>query len=228
VDLSQVWRTYPGPPAVDAVRDCTVHVAAGEHVAVVGASGSGKSTLLNLVGLLDRPTRGTYRVDGVDTTDLDDRDRTHLRSTAIGFVFQAFHLLADRSATENVELALACRHAPRRGRRRAAQDALQRVGLAARMESETTRMSGGERQRVAIARALVGEPRLLLCDEPTGNLDSVTTDAVMDLLDTLHGQGVTLVVVTHNLDVAARADRILEMRDGLLVAQPTGERQGLW
>lgn len=216
VELQAAWRTYPGQPPVHAVRDCDLQVRAGDHVAIVGASGSGKSTLLNLIGLLDRPTSGYYRVDGADTTTLDDGSRTALRSTAIGFVFQAFHLLPGRSAAENVEVALACRRAPRAGRRALAREALARVGLGHRVDAETTRMSGGERQRVAIARALVGGPRLVLCDEPTGNLDSSNTAGVMDVLESLNDQGVTLVVVTHNMDVAARAGRVCTMKDGLL------------
>jgi putative ABC transport system ATP-binding protein len=183
---------------------------------VVGPSGSGKSTLLNLLGLLDRPTAGCYELDGVDTATLNEAERAAVRGQKIGFVFQAFHLLPYRSAEENVMLAQLYVPAAGPDRRPAAQRVLHLVGLSHRMEATPTTLSGGERQRVAIARALVNRPSLLLCDEPTGNLDSNTADRILDLLDELHRSGQTLVVITHDDNVAHRAQRIVTIRDGRL------------
>ncbi|GID92104.1 ABC transporter ATP-binding protein [Amorphoplanes digitatis] len=211
-----VGLTYPGPPAVPALRPCDLDIEAGEHVAVVGPSGSGKSTFLNVVGLLDRPTQGTYELDGIDTASLGEAERTALRGRRIGFVFQAFHLLPYRTATENVMLAQLYNGAARASRRATAAEALSRVGLAHKRNAVPTTMSGGERQRVAIARALVNRPSILLCDEPTGNLDSGTADSVLNLLDRLHEDGLTIVVITHDLDAAVRAQRRITIRDGHL------------
>jgi putative ABC transport system ATP-binding protein len=182
----------------------------------MGASGSGKSTLLHLLGLLDRPTAGTLLLDGVDVGELSDGGRTGLRGQRIGFVFQAFHLLPHRSVLENVMLAQVYNRTPRAGRADRARAALERVGLGHRVEFVPTKLSGGERQRVAIARAIVGSPALLLADEPTGNLDSVNTDAILDLLDDLHAEGLTIMVITHDAEVGARAQRTVHMRDGEL------------
>ena len=208
--------TYPGPPPVPALKPCDLQVAAGEHVVVVGPSGSGKSTLLNVAGLLDRPTEGVYELDGIDTGSLADRDRTALRGQRIGFVFQSFHLLPYRSAEENVQLALLYNHTPRPGRRALVWEALDRVGLAHRLHALPGTMSGGEQQRVAIARALVTRPSLLLCDEPSGNLDSATTESLLALIDELHADGLTVVVITHDPWVAARAQRTVTIEDGFL------------
>lgn len=183
---------------------------------MVGPSGAGKSTFLNIVGLLDSPTSGRYLIDGIDTAAISDAHRTALRGSRIGFVFQAFHLLAHRTARENVELAMVYQRTPRRERRRRAATALERVGLGHRIDSIPTRLSGGERQRVAIARALAAEPSLLLCDEPTGNLDSQTATAILDLLDALHRDGMTIIVITHDPHVADRAQRTITIRDGIL------------
>jgi putative ABC transport system ATP-binding protein len=183
---------------------------------VVGPSGSGKSTLLNVLGLLDQPTTGRYELDGWDTGALSDAGRTALRGARIGFVFQAFHLLPYRSAVENVALARLYTGTPRRVREQAAIDALKRVGLGHRLHASPTTLSGGERQRVAIARALAAGPSLLLCDEPTGNLDSATSAAVLDLIGEVHVDGMTVVIITHDLAAAARAQRTLHMRDGIL------------
>ncbi|MFJ5829694.1 ABC transporter ATP-binding protein [Streptomyces sp. NPDC093089] len=212
----QVGLTYPGPPPVEALRPCELAVFGGEFVTVVGPSGSGKSTFLNIVGLLDTPTTGSYLLDGVDTGRLGDGERTALRGRRIGFVFQAFHLMPHRSARENVELALVYGGVPRRERPRRAREALDRVGLGHRTEALPTRMSGGERQRVAVARALVAEPSLLLCDEPTGNLDTGNAEAVLRLLEALNAEGVTVVLVTHDPAVAARGRRTVAVRDGVL------------
>jgi putative ABC transport system ATP-binding protein len=188
----------------------------GEHVAITGPSGSGKSTLLNLLGLLDRPTEGCLKIDGIDLGRASERDRAAVRARHIGFVFQSFHLLPHRSAVENVMLAQVYADMPRRRRYGEAMSALRGVGLARRAHALPTELSGGERQRVAIARALVNRPSLLLCDEPTGNLDSAATKELTDLLSALHGQGTTLLVITHNPVVAARAQRQIRIRDGRL------------
>ncbi|WP_018684438.1 ABC transporter ATP-binding protein [Actinokineospora enzanensis] len=216
VELRGIGRTYEGPPEVVALRPCDLVIARGERVSVVGPSGSGKSTWLNLVGLLDRPTTGDYLLDGVNTAELPDSARTELRSRRIGFVFQSFHLLAHRSAVENVMLGLLYQGGKRAHRRSTAMAVLDRVGLTACAESAAGVLSGGERQRVAIARALVAEPSLLLCDEPTGNLDSGSAERVLDLIDGVHRDGQTVVIVTHDEHVAAAAPRRVVIRDGLV------------
>lgn len=208
--------TYPGPPPVTALRPCDLRIERGEFVTIVGPSGSGKSSLLNIAGLLDTPTRGTYFLDGIDTAAADEAQRAALRSERIGFVFQSFHLLPHRSAQDNVELAMLYQSTPRRARSRRAAAVLTRVGLEHRAHALPTQLSGGERQRVAIARALVAEPSLLLCDEPTGNLDTETASAVLDLLDRLHEDGMTIAVITHDAQVAARGQRTITIRDGVL------------
>jgi putative ABC transport system ATP-binding protein len=218
IELHQLERTYPGPPPVEALRASDLMIDAGDYVAVTGPSGSGKSTLLHLLGLLDSPTGGSYLLDGVDTKVLTDRDRSVLRGRRIGFVFQSFHLLPYRTAEENVVLAQLYNDTPRRTRRTAAREALDHVGLTHRRDAMPTTLSGGERQRVAIARALVSRPSLLLCDEPTGNLDSTNANTVMDLFDELHSAGFTLVVITHDPNVARRANRVVDIRDGVLHA----------
>ncbi|GAA2722327.1 ABC transporter ATP-binding protein [Actinocorallia aurantiaca] len=223
IEFAGVARTYPGPPAVHAFKSCDLVVNRGEYVTVIGPSGSGKSTFLNLVGLLDRPSDGVFRLDGIDTGSLTERRRTALRGHRIGFVFQSFHLLQHRSAVENAALALLYTGTSRRRRRALAVETLQRVGLGHRLHSPAGLLSGGERQRVAIARALLGEPSLLLCDEPTGNLDSTTAENILGLLDELHQDGMTLLVVTHDAQVAARAERTLVIKDGVLNEQrPNG------
>lgn len=214
VELVGIGRRFGSDPPVDALVDIDLRVERGDWLAIVGPSGSGKSTLLNVIGCLDRFTAGSYRFEGVDVADLSDRQRAGLRARGIGFVFQSFHLLAHRTVTENVMLADVYRRAPFGGRRDRARAALDRVGLAHRAEFLPTRLSGGERQRVAIARALMGSPSLLLCDEPTGNLDSTTTAAMLNLLATLHAQGVTIVMITHEHDVAAQAQRRVRIVDG--------------
>jgi putative ABC transport system ATP-binding protein len=216
IELRGVARTYPGPPPVRALRPADLVIDAGDYVAVTGPSGSGKSTLLHLLGLLDTPTGGSYLLGGLDTGALPDRDRSALRGSRIGFVFQAFHLLAYRTAAENVLLAQLYNRTPRGQRHAAAREALERVGLGHRIDALPTTLSGGERQRVAIARALVNRPSLLLCDEPTGNLDSQNAGAVMELIDALHADGFTIVVISHDAAVAARANRTVAIKDGVL------------
>lgn len=216
IEMTGIGLTYPGPPPVAALHPTDLVVEPGEYVTVIGPSGSGKSTFLNVAGLLDRPTEGTYRLDGLDVGDVAEATRTALRGTRIGFVFQSFHLLAHRTATENVGLAQLYAGVPRRERLAAAREALERVGLAHRAEAFPATLSGGERQRVAIARALVHRPSLLLCDEPTGNLDTVTTQEILTLLDELHSTGITLIAITHDQNVAVRGERTITIRDGEL------------
>ncbi|MFJ6896857.1 ABC transporter ATP-binding protein [Streptomyces hokutonensis] len=223
IQLAGVERTFPSDPPVHALRDVHLTVRRGEHLAIVGPSGSGKSTLLNTLGLLDRPTAGSYLLDGVETTGLGDLERTSLRGSRIGFVFQSFHLLPYRTVDENVMLAEAYRRPrPERGRggRLArAHLALEQVGLGHRVGFRPDRLSGGERQRVAIARALLSDPALLLCDEPTGNLDTENTLSVLDLFDDLCAQGMTLVVITHDDAVSRRAGRRVRITDGRLTTE---------
>ncbi|MFI6534996.1 ABC transporter ATP-binding protein [Nonomuraea sp. NPDC050547] len=216
IELELVSKEFPSDPPVRALDEVSVAVRQGDYVAVVGPSGSGKSTLLNVLGLLDRPTSGSYRLDGTETTTLRDGARTRLRGDRIGFVFQSFHLLAHRSVVENVMLAEVYGAHLRKNRRERALEALDRVGLSHRTGFPPDRLSGGERQRAAIARALMGGPSLLLCDEPTGNLDSRNTDAVLALFDDLRAQGLTIVVITHDNEVSRRAGRRVRITDGVL------------
>lgn len=209
-------RTFPGPPEVIALAPCAFSIQRGEMIAVTGPSGSGKTTLLSLLGLLDAPTGGRYRLDGLDVAELSDNERAAVRSRHLGFVFQAFHLMAYRTAVDNVALGLAYQGDGSRSRRRAAREVLDRVGLGERSEARCAHLSGGEKQRVAIARALVCQPAVLLCDEPTGNLDTANTEAVLGVLEQLNRDGMTVIMVTHDPSIAARAGRNLHIRDGLL------------
>lgn len=218
VRFDGVAMTYPGPPPVEALRPADLTISQGEYATVVGPSGSGKSTFLNVVGLLDRPTAGRYELDGIDVGVLKEADRTALRGRRIGFVFQSFHLLPYRSALENVTLAQLYTGPSAAHRQVNAMEALAKVGLSHRAHAMPTTLSGGERQRVAIARALVNQPSLLLCDEPTGNLDSSTAGAVLELLDEVHVLGYTVIVITHDPNVATRGQRVITIRDGMLHA----------
>jgi putative ABC transport system ATP-binding protein len=220
IELRNVSKVYDaGDAQVIALRGVSLDVEAGESVAIMGASGSGKSTLMNILGCLDRPTTGSYRLGGEDVGALDRNRLAELRNRTLGFVFQSFNLLARTSALENVELPLLYSGAAAAERRRRAQEALARVGLADRARHHPNQLSGGQQQRVAIARALVSEPRIVLADEPTGNLDSRTSVEIMSLLQALGAaSGITLVLVTHEPDIAAFAARAIEMRDGLVLS----------
>jgi putative ABC transport system ATP-binding protein len=219
IRLSAVVYTYQGPPVVHALKRLDLVVWRGEHVAITGPSGSGKSTLLNLIGLLDRPTEGRVEVDGEDMGGVSERARAAVRALRIGFVFQTFQLLPHRTAAENVMLAQVYAGIPGWRRRGDVLAALARVGLAGREDALPTALSGGEQQRVAIARALVNHPPLLLCDEPTGNLDTATTAELSGLLAALNRGGTTVLVITHNPAVAGRAGRRITIRDGQLSEQ---------
>lgn len=216
--MAGVARTFEGTPPVEALKPTDLTIDRGDYLALVGPSGSGKSTLLHLLGLLDRPTEGTYYLNGMDTSTLGERERAGLRASHIGFVFQSFHLLSHRTNVENVMLADIYRPGGKARRRDRAVEALANVGLGHRLDGHPTTLSGGERQRVAIARALVSEPTLLLADEPTGNLDTSTGQQIMALFAELHEHGLTVAVITHNESVAARAQRVVGIRDGVVRA----------
>jgi putative ABC transport system ATP-binding protein len=213
-----------GAEKVHALNGLSLEIERGEYVAIMGSSGSGKSTLMNLIGCLDTPTSGSYRLNGTAVEELDDTELAAIRNKEIGFVFQSFHLLPRTSALQNVELPLIYAGTSRAERRERARRALERVGLADRMGHQPNELSGGQRQRVAVARALVNDPSILLADEPTGNLDSATSAEIMDLFDELHQGGNTVILVTHEHDIAAHAWRQVHLRDGQILADHPTER----
>jgi len=219
IDLKHISRFFQvGDQTVHALDDVSLGIGGGEYVAVMGPSGSGKSTLLNILGLLDRPTSGSYMLDGTDTTSLDANALARVRGERIGFIFQTFHLIARLTALENVELPMVLASKPAAERRARAQELLHEVGLADRMEHRPDQLSGGQRQRVAIARAMVMRPAVLLADEPTGNLDTASGRDVLEAVEKLNADGLTLIVVTHDPLVGARAPRRVTMRDGKVLA----------
>ncbi|MEZ4870171.1 MAG: ABC transporter ATP-binding protein [Caldilineaceae bacterium] len=223
IEITNLTKTYKmGQTKVHALRGVSLTVRAGDYLAIMGASGSGKSTLMNMIGLLDRPTSGSYRIRGTEVSKLSKNQAADLRNQEIGFVFQRFNLLVRTAARRQVELPLFYRGVPAREAAKLAVETLQRVGLGERIDHRPDELSGGQQQRVAIARALVNHPSLLLADEPTGALDSTTGAEVLNLFDDLHQQGLTVVVVTHDLSVAQRAQRIVSLRDGEIVSDTTG------
>ena len=218
LELQAVSKSYPGEPPVEALRGVSLTIGPGELVGIVGPSGSGKTTLLQLMGTLDRPSSGRVRITGVDVATMPDDEVTYLRATRIGFIFQQFFLAEHSTVLDNVADGLLYAGVPLRERRQRALTALELVGLAGRPHARPTQLSGGQRQRVAIARALVGEPAIVLADEPTGNLDQATGRAILALIDQLNRAGSTIVLITHDHAIAERMDRKVEILDGHIVA----------
>jgi putative ABC transport system ATP-binding protein len=217
LELIDVVKEYPGDPPVEALAGVSLRIDPGELVAIVGPSGSGKSTLLHVMGTLERPTRGEVRIAGEDTSTMSDKQLSGLRARRLGFVFQQFFLLDGLSVVDNVADGLLYRGGRLNNRRQLAQVAIERVGLGHRRQHRPNQLSGGEQQRTAIARALAGRPALVMADEPTGNLDSATGTSILELLRELHEEGTTIVVITHDLDVAAAMERRIEIRDGRII-----------
>lgn len=219
IKLDDIDKTYEmGAELIHALNGLSLQVERGEYLAIMGPSGSGKSTLMNVIGCLDTPTSGSYRLNGISVEELEDHELAAVRNREIGFVFQTFNLLARTDALHNVELPLVYAGVSRGERRQRATEALERVGLGDRMGHKTNELSGGERQRVAVARALVNNPSILLADEPTGNLDSATSVEIMELFDKLHDEGNTVILVTHERDIAAHAHRTVTLIDGRVVS----------
>ena len=219
IEIQDVHKIYDmGDDKVRALDGVSLVIHEGEYVAIMGPSGSGKSTLMNLIGCLDTPTSGSYKLKGTEVAGMTDDELAAIRNGEIGFIFQTFNLLPRSDAVQNVELPLVYAGVPRRERRERAQESLKAVGLGDRMHHRPNELSGGQRQRVAVARALVNRPSILMADEPTGNLDSKTGDEIMNLMDQLHAQGRTIILVTHEEDLALRAARVVRLRDGLVLS----------
>jgi putative ABC transport system ATP-binding protein len=215
IQLQDVYRTYEmGDQILNALDGVDLEISRNEYIAIIGASGSGKTTVMNIIGCLDRVTRGDYLLNGTNVGDMSEAELAKARNREIGFIFQSFNLLSRASALKNVMQPLVYRQIPRAERKRIASEALEHVGLGDRLDSRPNQLSGGQRQRVAIARALVGHPAILLADEPTGNLDSKTSQEIMALIDQLHQQGQTIIMVTHEPDIAAHCGRVIHLEDG--------------
>ncbi|MFY8020533.1 MAG: ABC transporter ATP-binding protein [Bacteroidia bacterium] len=215
LEISGIGKTYTiGNVVVDALRSVDLQIQKGEYVALMGPSGSGKSTLMNILGCLDTPSRGSYYLNGTDVSHMTDNELAEIRNKEIGFIFQTFNLLARNTSLDNVALPLVYAGISKKERLDRAEKALQSVGLGDRVDHKPNELSGGQRQRVAIARALVNKPAIILADEPTGNLDTKTSHEIMDLLEEIHQQGNTVIIVTHEEDIAKRAKRIVRLRDG--------------
>jgi putative ABC transport system ATP-binding protein len=231
IETDNLWKTYTmGSEKVYALRTVSIQIEKGEYVAIMGPSGSGKSTLMNLIGCLDTPTQGEYWLNDKRVRQMSDNELAVIRNREIGFVFQTFNLLPRASALHNVELPLIYNGTPSAERRRMAETALKKVDLADRMTHKPPELSGGQRQRVAVARALVNDPSILLADEPTGNLDSKTSEEIMKLFDALHREGNTIITVTHERDIAKHARRVLSILDGKIASDeiiPDNERNGV-
>jgi len=227
IDIQDVHKTYSvGDIAVHALRGVSLRIERGEYVAIVGASGSGKTTLMNILGCLDLPTRGIYRLNGLDVRGIDEDSLADVRNREIGFVFQSFNLIPRTRAQANVELPLAYAGLNRGGRRERAATALRQVGLGNRLHHMPSELSGGQQQRVAIARALVTNPAMILADEPTGALDTVSSAEVLGIFDRLNDQGRTIILITHEQAIAAHARRVVRISDGTIIADERGERAG--
>ena len=225
IETRDLWKTYVmGSEEIHALRGVSINIERGEYVAIMGPSGSGKSTLMNLIGCLDTPSQGSYLLNGKQVSEMNDNELARIRNEEIGFVFQTFNLLPRASALHNVELPLIYAGVPAKDRQERAKDALKKVELEERMMHKPNELSGGQRQRVAIARALVNNPSILLADEPTGNLDSKTGVEIMALFDKLHSGGNTIVLVTHEADIAAHAHRVIHIRDGQVERDVTADR----
>jgi putative ABC transport system ATP-binding protein len=223
ISMRDIWRVYDtGEVRIEALRNFTLEIPRGQFIAIMGTSGSGKSTLLNILGCLDRPTNGTYKLDGVDVSTFSPSQRADIRNQKIGFIFQSFNLLPRTSVWENVEAPMLYSGVPKQERVHRIEHALGVVGISEKAKANPNQLSGGQQQRVAIARALVNRPAILLADEPTGNLDSATSEEILHFLQALNrDEGITLVMVTHEHDIAAYASRVIHMKDGLMIRDDT-------